>query len=294
MDIVDVVNEFPAVVALHQENPRHMKSINYYFDRTIRNSLMFNAGVAVAIAVLVSGCAVTTLQEAKVTVPTAQEERDELFMLLAYSVVHRDWQSDSNGGDQRGHNIGGILVDSRNQIVNWARNCNAITNNGSQHGEVRLIRSYLRRDRSRSYLDGYTVYTSLEPCAMCTGMMCLTKLDRCVYGQKDPGYGNALERLALDSSRRLGGGYKPYPRLFESEGCYGPTTTRMNQAYLASGEENITKWLRSDEAEAIYRDAFERLKIYDVRHDENRRIKGACLQFLHGVPSHYQRIVGMD
>jgi len=68
------------------------------------------------------------------------------------------------------------------------------------------------------YLDGYTIYTTLEPCAMCSGMMALTKVKRAVYGNPTHLYGRAIERLMLDSralkdpsdGRSLG--FKPYPR----------------------------------------------------------------------------------
>lgn len=46
-------------------------------------------------------------------------------------------------------------------------------------------------------LKGYTIYTTLEPCAMCPGMMMLTSVPRTVYGETDPIYGEALERLSL-------------------------------------------------------------------------------------------------
>ena len=66
-----------------------------------------------------------------------QAERDEIYMLTAYAVVLNDWQV--SGQKKRGHNIGSILVDPDGKIVNWARNCNAILSNGTQHGEVRLM-----------------------------------------------------------------------------------------------------------------------------------------------------------
>lgn len=35
-------------------------------------------------------------------------------------------------------------------------------------------------------LEGCTLYVTLEPCAMCAGAMWLARVDRCVYGCKDP------------------------------------------------------------------------------------------------------------
>ena len=105
----------------------------------------------------------------------ARDERDEIFSLLAYSVVFKNWQTTTD--HPRGHNIGAVLVSGDNEIVNWARNCNAITGNGTQHGEVRLMIGYLNQARSYS-LRGHTVYTSLEPCAQCSGMMIQQSIER--------------------------------------------------------------------------------------------------------------------
>jgi len=70
-----------------------------------------------------------------------QDELDEIYSLLAYSVVLKDWQT--GGEKQRGHNIGSVLVNPEGKVVFWARNCNHITGNGTQHGEIRLMLGYL-------------------------------------------------------------------------------------------------------------------------------------------------------
>ncbi len=137
-------------------------------------------------------------------------ERDEIFMLQAYAVVFKDWQTQGKP-NPRGYNVGAVLVDSRTQIpVAWGRNSIASTKNPTQHAEVRLIQSYIESQIPDSsgnvYLDHFTVYTTLEPCAMCAGMMCLTKIPRIVYGQSDDdkngrtGYGKAVERFRRESA----------------------------------------------------------------------------------------------
>ncbi len=64
----------------------------------------------------------------------------------------------------------------------------------------RLMIGYLNRVGGYS-LKKHTVYTTLEPCAQCSGMMTLCSIERTVYGQTDPGFGKAMERLALDSKK---------------------------------------------------------------------------------------------
>jgi tRNA(Arg) A34 adenosine deaminase TadA len=210
--------------------------------------------------------------EAEAASTPAQLERDEIYMLLAYAVVRKDWQSGA-GAPPRGHNIGSVLVDPDGEVVFWARNANKVTGNASQHGEVRLIRNYLA-EHEPSYLKGYTVYTTLEPCAMCSGMMVLTQVERAVYGQTDPAYGKALERLALDS-HGLPDGFRPYPRPVRSERSDNPIRRALDRNYgdyLLGGGRGITRWLRSERAKAIYDKAFERFMEYEVDHPENRAV----------------------
>ncbi|MFC1750915.1 nucleoside deaminase [Pseudomonadota bacterium] len=219
----------------------------------------------------------------------AQIERDEIYGLLAYAVVRKDWQTDQTE-PRRGHNIGSVLVDPDGNVVFWARNANAITKNGSQHGEVRLIRNYLENHEG-SYLKGYTVYTSLEPCAMCSGMMTLTQVTRTVYGQTDLDYGKALERLQLDShSFTQPNGFEPYPRPVISDVLDSDIRRRIDTAYAAyqqSGGKGLTTWLRSDEAKGLYDSAFKAFNTYKVKHRENDAV-------LRKARDYYKKVVSAD
>jgi tRNA(Arg) A34 adenosine deaminase TadA len=125
-------------------------------------------------------------------------QRDEIYQLMAYAVVVQDWQSraakSTGNAPVRGHNIGGVLVDPNWRPVWWERNSNAATCNGTQHGETRIMWSYLNYSKMKD-LSCHMVYTSLEPCAMCSGMMTQQSVRRTVYGHTDFGFGKALERL---------------------------------------------------------------------------------------------------
>jgi tRNA(adenine34) deaminase len=190
------------------------------------------------------------------------KERDEIYMLGAYAVVYNDWQDGS--GQKRGHNIGSVLVDPNGKIVNWARNCNAVLSNGTQHGEVRLMLGYLNRVGGYT-LKGYTVYTSLEPCAQCSGMMILTNIARTVYGQTDPGFGKAIERLKLDSKKWNPAGYTPYPRAVISDKSDSKYCAQLDAAYKQSGG-SITTFLLSDQARDIFKSASLNLNNYQLKY----------------------------
>ena len=49
-------------------------------------------------------------------------------------------------------------------------------------------------------LDGCTMYVTLEPCAMCAGAIVLARLDRVVFGARDPkaGFAGSLGNLLQD------------------------------------------------------------------------------------------------
>ena len=233
-----------------------------YFNLTSKLARLVTGGL---IIMLLSSCVIVDNRSSKIhqqhtkspSEPSAQQiEIDKVYTLLAFAVVYKDWQVDGLA-NPRGHNIGSVLVNQNNRPVFWARNANAITSNGSQHGEVRLIHNYLDCSADK-YLKDYTVYTTLEPCAMCTGMMSLTKLTRAVYGQKDPEFGDALERLALNS-KTSHGGYKPYPRLFSSIRASTEYTERLEKRYKNSGMSNITAFLRQEQTRKIFEEATQEL-----------------------------------
>jgi len=167
-------------------------------------SLVTQSGCVHAPARPVAPPPAATVQE------SAQAERDEMFMQLAYAVAYKDWQTKSR--DRRGYNIASVLVDARGRVVAWGRNCVYRTHNGTQHAEVRTILSYFMKRGAPAgedarelsqYLSQYTIYTTLEPCAQCAGMMTFLRVQRVVYGQEDASYGKALERLEMDTSRLL-------------------------------------------------------------------------------------------
>lgn len=217
--------------------------------------------------------------DTKIT-PQVQEERDQIYMLTAYGVVLNDWQEENE--NKRGHNIGSILVAPDGRIVNWARNCNASLSNGTQHGEVRLMIGYLNRVGGYSLKD-HTIYTTLEPCAQCSGMMTLCSIYRTVYGQTDPGFGKAIERLTLDSKKWNEKGYEPYPRKVISDRSKSKYCDQLDKAYQQSGG-SITKFLLTDQAKSIYTRAVQQLNCYQLKYpEENQSILEHAQQTLKNV-----------
>ncbi len=239
-----------------------------------------------AVNLILAGCQTARVEPASAqparVKPAAvywQTERDDIATLAAYSVVYKSWQPNN----ERGYNIGSVLLDTdtstNGRLVYWGVNCNNATENQTQHGEVRLMLGYLAQlhsDRQKGIpvpdiknLKGYTVYTSLEPCAQCSGMMTLQNVKRTVYGQSDPGYGKALERLQLDSTS-LPNGYPPYPRPVTSERSTSIYRDWLEKAYAAYQEKygsdaHITDFLKTDTAHSIFQAAYKEFTTYTLK-----------------------------
>ena len=220
-------------------------------------------------------------------------EQDDIYTLLAYAVVYKDWQT--HGWDMpdkaRGYNIGGVLVNPQNatgqQLLCWSRNSVIKTRNGTQHGEVRLLTNYLG-NATVTKVKGFKLYTTLEPCAMCSGMMTLQSLKTTIYGQTDPGYGGALERLSLNSTA-LKDGWCPYPRGVQSVASPLAIRKEIDEAFARVGG-SITAWLITPEARALYEKAMHQLENYKVRSTENNPVLAEATGFLKKVPTQYTPI----
>lgn len=219
-------------------------------------------------------------------------ERDDVFLMLAYSIVLKDWQQETNGY-YRGYNIGSVLVDPDGRVAAWGRNSVRVTANKTQHGELRAVSCYLSRNRQQASLKGYTLYTTLEPCAMCAGMMYITEVSRTVYGQSDPAYGGTIERLNLNET--CGGTvHTPYPRRVESVGSDISFRRSLDQSYdnLRGSHPDLTlpAFLATGAARAIFEAANRALTTYEVAFPENEQILRDAVAYLAAVPGKYTKM----
>jgi len=241
------------------------------------------------ICLLVTGCSSSNHYQKQIIEPVLmkknvsefQSERDNIFSLLVYSLVYDDWQSeDVPRRERRGYNIGALIVNDSYQPVYYDLNCINKTDNATQHGEVRAITNYLE-EANKYNLKGHTIYTTLEPCVMCAGMMTMTSVDRIVYGMNDVDYSKAFERLAIDT--RPIGGFAPYPRKVEAQASNAVFRKELDDAYqqfLSIEEEKIlVKFLVSAKAKEIFSSAKEAFITFEVQHQENKSIYKSALNY---------------
>src|SRR4030095_3663005 len=172
------------------------------------------------------------------------KERHRIYALLLFALMRRffngnkngwrgeyPWREKQKGDDGRytggaylGHNIGAVAVDATGEVIDFDFNHNQIFGSSAEHAEARLIRRIFSltqlydgwatrgpddAPRTKGYstlLGNVTVYTSLESCAQCSGVMALGQVGQVIYLQRDPGtyhIGNIMWNL---TSRETGGG----------------------------------------------------------------------------------------
>jgi tRNA(Arg) A34 adenosine deaminase TadA len=99
-----------------------------------------------------------------------------------------------------GHNIACIAVDGHGEIIDFDFNHNDFFRSSTEHAESRMVRRLFSltdifdswktgepiRDKSRAFsLREVTLYTSLESCAQCAGVMSLGGVKQVIYLQND-------------------------------------------------------------------------------------------------------------
>lgn len=83
--------------------------------------------------------------------------------------------------------IGAVIVKD-GKIIGRGHNQKEKCNDATMHGEIIAMRqaaAYL----GHWWLEGCTMYVTLEPCAMCAGAIVNTRLDKVVIGAKNPRFG---------------------------------------------------------------------------------------------------------
>ncbi|KTD03560.1 tRNA adenosine(34) deaminase TadA [Fluoribacter gormanii] len=80
--------------------------------------------------------------------------------------------------------VGAVLVSKDNQLLSLGRNCIQNSHDPSDHAEVRAIRNASQQLKNHRLLDT-TLYVTLEPCAMCAGLIVHARIKRLVFATRD-------------------------------------------------------------------------------------------------------------
>ena len=103
---------------------------------------------------------------------------------------------------QRGEVPIGALIVRDGRVIGSGYNLRETAYDPTAHAELIAIRQASRRTGAWR-LTGCTLYVTLEPCLMCMGALILARIDRLVYGCRDPKGGAAGTLYDVSSDPRL-------------------------------------------------------------------------------------------
>lgn len=242
----------------------------------------------------------------RVTQSLAGKERHTLYALGLMAITHKYWNGNKYGThgqypwnadinhsnelyhneDYRGHNIAAFAVDADGRIIDFEFNHNALFNSSAEHAESRLVRRIFQlsqvhdswnltqgspsRNDFTTFAD-VTIYTTLESCSQCSGVMALARVRQIVYLQEDPGMymiGNMLRNLTeatkleaplpiagsefdFDYFHRLNKAFDEFPEKLREK----PFFQAFDDRKKPNAESSITSFLCTGIAKAIFSDA---------------------------------------
>jgi len=109
------------------------------------------------------------------------QKTDEDWMIMALHFAHEA----EKAGEVP---VGAVIVDADGHIIATGHNQPITTSDPTAHAEIIALR--IAGQRLGNYrLTDCTIYTTLEPCAMCAGALVNARIARLVYGAKDERFG---------------------------------------------------------------------------------------------------------
>ncbi|MBX3020251.1 MAG: tRNA adenosine(34) deaminase TadA [Bdellovibrionales bacterium] len=104
--------------------------------------------------------------------------------------------------EARGEVPVGALIVHDNSVIAEAYNERETQPSALAHAELSAIRQACEK-LGRWRLSGCTLYVTLEPCVMCAGALVQARVDRVVYGARDPKAGAVESLYQVLSDTRL-------------------------------------------------------------------------------------------
>ena len=113
---------------------------------------------------------------------------EEKFMKLALKEAKKAY-------DKGEVPVGAVIV-KNGEVISRAHNLKEIKNDTTNHAELLAIKKASKKLNSWRLTD-CEMYVTLEPCPMCAGAIINSRLDRVVYGAKDPKAGSCESVINL-------------------------------------------------------------------------------------------------
>ena len=106
---------------------------------------------------------------------------DKIFMKLALNEAKRAF-------DEHEVPIGAVLIDESGILICGDHNRIEQLGDATAHAEILTLRAASQK-LNRRRLTNCTLYSTVEPCAMCAGALILCRVKRLVYGVTDSKFG---------------------------------------------------------------------------------------------------------
>lgn len=91
--------------------------------------------------------------------------------------------------------VGAVLV-SDGEVIGQGHNRPVANCDPTAHAEIEALRQAARK-AGNYRLPGVTLYVTIEPCAMCVGAMIHARIERLVFGAREPRAGAVMSRESL-------------------------------------------------------------------------------------------------
>lgn len=114
---------------------------------------------------------------------------DQHFMSLALELAQKAYEHDEVP-------IGALVVSSEGLVLGTGFNQTEESHSQSRHAEVHAVEQ-AGKALGTWRLTGCALYVTLQPCVMCMGLLCLSRIERLVYGAASPLFGYHLDKELL-------------------------------------------------------------------------------------------------
>ncbi|MCY0878080.1 MAG: tRNA adenosine(34) deaminase TadA [Firmicutes bacterium] len=98
--------------------------------------------------------------------------------------------------------VGAVLLDAAGQVVSRNRNRREADHDPTAHAEMLVLREAAAKLGGWRLLET-TLVVTLEPCAMCAGAMVMARIQRVVFGTRDPKSGAVVSLYQITQDSRL-------------------------------------------------------------------------------------------
>ena len=121
--------------------------------------------------------------------------RDEECMRIAIDAAR---QAAENGEVP----VGAVVVDENGDVLSTASNHTIANSDPTAHAEIIALRESGAKI-SNYRLTGTTVYSTIEPCAMCAGALVNARVSRLVFGAHDKRFGAVETHFQIGATEIL-------------------------------------------------------------------------------------------